>query len=202
MPLKPGYSKKTFDRNIDEMSRDGKHTREQAVRVALDWARVSYFKKYPRGFLPSYLALPGGRRDREAFNKYYNRPGTAKDNPCGCDETALKKNPIDDRRTRINKGIKLFEDFTGERGELVGTYPHPKRVDVGVAIGELAGVAYETVRDGEVEKYFHEFDPEVRPLLVSSVDGRQLIILGGEYDFTENGIVDANDEEFSPRFKR
>lgn len=190
--LKPGYSKATLDANIAEMIRAGK-TREQAVKVSLDWGRVSYFKKHPEGFLPVHLKLPNGRRDRAAFNKYYGHYEPP---------VTMKQNPIKDRRAKINAAMKLYSDFTGEEAEEVGTYPQPKPLQVGIAIGECCGIAYETVRDGEVEKYFHEFAKKDRPLLVSSSDGKQLVILGGEYDFTENGIVDASDKEYSPRHKR
>ena len=49
---------------------------------------------------------------------------------------------------------------------------------------------YDTVRDGESEKYIHRFKKRSRPLLVSSSDGKSLHILGGEYEFTDRGIVD------------
>jgi hypothetical protein len=143
--------------------------------------------------MPSHLALPNGRRDRTAFNKFYGHYEPP---------TSVKTNPIKDRRTKINAASKLYADFTGEDSEIVGTYPFPKSPQVGVVIGECCGVAYETVRDGRVEKYLHEFAEKDRPLLVSSFDGKQLYILGGEYDFTENGIVDASDKRYSPRHKR
>ena len=60
----------------------------------------------------------------------------------------------------------------------------------GLVIGELDGVLYTTVRDGETEKYIHEFKKKSRPLLVSSHDGDSLHIIGGEYEFTEKGIED------------
>lgn len=197
MPLKKGYSKKTVHANYNEMMKAGNKTEAQAWRVALDWGRVSYFKAHPKGFLPPHLRLPNGRRDRKSFDAYYGHEHNPVTEDCDC-----SPNPIQDRRTEINQGIKLYESFTGDRGELVGTYPRPKALKIGVVIGPLVGVAYEATRDGETTKYYHEFAEEDRPLLVSSPDGQQLIILGGEYDFTENGIVDASDEEYSPRYKR
>ena len=62
--------------------------------------------------------------------------------------------------------------------------------DVALLVGHLDGVMYTTVRDGKKEKYIHRFKLKSRPLLITSHDGTQLIILGGEYDFTELGIVD------------
>ena len=85
----------------------------------------------------------------------------------------------------------MFKDF---RGELPGymdkvRLPRPK---VGLAIGELDGVLYTTVRDGKTEKYIHKFKRKSRPLLVSASDGSSLHIVGGKYEFTERGIVDTD----------
>jgi hypothetical protein len=196
MPLKKGYSEKTLRANIALMENEGK-PRDQAVRVSLDWARVSYFLRHPQGHLPAYLKLPNGRRDRAAFDRYYGHAMPApKKAP-----RKMKENPIQDRQTRVNAAMKLYSDFTGERAKIVGTYMVQKVHDVGVAIGPCCGIAYETVRDGERLSYFHEFAKKDRPLLVSSFDGKQLYMLGGAYDFTENGIVDASDKRYSPRQK-
>lgn len=62
--------------------------------------------------------------------------------------------------------------------------------DVGLKIGHLDGVLYTTVRDGKTEKYIHKFKRSSRPLLAVSFDGKNLIMLGGAYQFTERGIVD------------
>jgi hypothetical protein len=60
----------------------------------------------------------------------------------------------------------------------------------GLVIGELDGVLYTTVRDGKTERYIHRFRKRSRPRLIASHDGKSLHILGGEYEFTERGIVD------------
>jgi len=62
--------------------------------------------------------------------------------------------------------------------------------DVLMLIGHCDGVLYTTRRDGQVEKYIHKFSGKSRPLLASSFDGKQLYLLGGAYDFTEEGITD------------
>jgi hypothetical protein len=64
---------------------------------------------------------------------------------------------------------------------------------VGVAIGEVDGILYSTIRDGVLEKYIHKFRKADRPLFVVSPDGRVLYLLGGNYNFTERGIVDESD---------
>jgi hypothetical protein len=102
---------------------------------------------------------------------------------------------------QITAAMKLYKNFSGHEPELVGKTSKPKIPSVGIVIGELDGVAYETVRDGKTEKYFHQFNKRIRPLLVSSFDGASIYILGGEYDFTQDGIVDGNDAKYSPRMK-
>jgi len=62
--------------------------------------------------------------------------------------------------------------------------------DVALKIGQCDGVLYTTVRDGKTERYIHKFKKSSRPLLAVSFDGRQLIMLGGAYQFTDRGIVD------------
>lgn len=90
-------------------------------------------------------------------------------------------------REKINKAVKLFENFTGENPEYIDTVDLP--VDsVAMAIGHCDAVMYETVRDGKKEKYIHKFKKGARPVLAVSSDGKQLYILGGNYIFTDRGI--------------
>lgn len=196
MPLKHGYSRKTISANIALMVSEG-YPQKNAIAAALNYARVSYWKKHPKGFLPDYLVLPGGKREN-TVKEFRNNPGKLK--------KAYKKNPAKfpgatDASEQLKQAMTLYRNFSGHEPEVVGKMEKPDIPEVGIVIGELEGIAYETMRDGEIEKYFHRFDKKVRPLLVSSFDGRLIYILGGEYDFTEDGIVDGNDKKFSPRFK-
>ena len=93
----------------------------------------------------------------------------------------------------------LFERFTGHDAEPLGTVrlpPMPKHLAV---IGELDGVLYTTTRDGQRERYVHEFRKRDKPLLCVSPDGEQLFIVAGRYVFTERGIVDRSDRKNLPR---
>ncbi len=63
-------------------------------------------------------------------------------------------------------------------------------VDVGLKIGRCDGILYTTIRDGVTEKYIHEFKKKARPVLVASYDGKQLLLVGGKFTFTDRGIVD------------
>lgn len=101
-----------------------------------------------------------------------------------------KANPVPHlKQVQIDKGMDLFANFTGHKGELFSV-EKPNIPDVVLTVGYLDAVMYETIRDGKVEKYIHKFAKKSRPLLCSTYDGKQLIILGGGYDFTDRGIVD------------
>lgn len=94
----------------------------------------------------------------------------------------------------VQKAANLYERFSGheaDEGARIKIAPMPK---VGVCIGEVDGILYTTIRDGVVEKYIHKFHVKDRPLFVVSPDGRQLMMVGGNYDFTERGIVDKSDK--------
>lgn len=103
----------------------------------------------------------------------------------------VKKNPVPrSKYAKIKESIERFKLFTGMEPEHLDEYlvTHP---DVAFSIGTLDGVLYTTKREGKIERYKHEFTENARPLLCSSHDGKQLVILGGDYHFTERGIVDG-----------
>lgn len=83
----------------------------------------------------------------------------------------------------------MLEDFSGhEPRELIrARVPVLKK---GLVLGVMDGVLYTATRDGEAERYIHEFKPKSRPLLAVSHDGKQLGIVGGRYQVTEAGIED------------
>lgn len=61
-----------------------------------------------------------------------------------------------------------------------------------VAIGYVDEICYTTSHGDKPVAYTHSFAPGSRPLLVSSADGRQLLLLGGRYKFDDRGIVDKD----------
>jgi hypothetical protein len=97
-------------------------------------------------------------------------------------------------RNDIEKAADLYERFSGHEAEEVGRVTVPPLPKVGVAIGEVDGILYSTVRDGKHEKYIHKFHKADKPLFVVSPDGKTLFLIGGCYTFTERGIVDRNDK--------
>lgn len=95
-----------------------------------------------------------------------------------------------ERLDMIREAARLYRDFTGDEGELVGKVRKIEWPKVAAVIGEMDGVLYSTVRDGVDEKYIHKFKKGSRPLLCTSHDGKTLIIVLGKYRFTDRGIVD------------
>lgn len=93
---------------------------------------------------------------------------------------------------QIERAKSLYKRFSGHEAEIVGKIPRPEIPDVGVAIGEVDGILYTTIRDGKKEKYIHKFHAKCRPLFVVSPDGKILCLVGGLYTFTERGIVDVD----------
>ena len=63
--------------------------------------------------------------------------------------------------------------------------------------GHVGAIDYRTTHGRKLTLYRHAFAAGSRPLLCVSPDGRQLFLLGGNYKFTERGIVDrdADDNE-------
>lgn len=91
----------------------------------------------------------------------------------------------------IRAAIQLYRDFR-ER--------IPKRIKVVdfhvpqavMVIGYVDEVLYTTTHGRKVVSYRHPFQDGSRPLMCASSDGRQLLLLGGRYKFTDRGIVDRD----------
>jgi hypothetical protein len=99
------------------------------------------------------------------------------------------------RGSDVERAADLYERFSGHDPEAIGTVQVAPLPKVAAAIGHCDGVLYTTVRDGKTERYIHEFAAKDRPLLCVSPDGKQIILVGGRYRFTEAGIVDASDRK-------
>jgi hypothetical protein len=107
---------------------------------------------------------------------------------------AGKAQRVKSRSAEIRRAAGLYQRFSGHEAEEVGRVniaPPPRTL---VAVGELDGVLYTTVRDGKVEKYIHKFASKDKPVLAVSPDGKRMFVVGGRFTFTERGIVDASDK--------
>ena len=107
----------------------------------------------------------------------------------------MRRNPESRTAQRIGNdpelsdAAELLRDFSGhEPSEIVRI--SQKGFHKGLVLGELDGVLYTTVRDGNREAYIHKFRKQSRPLLAVSSDGTQIGIVGGRYQVTEAGIED------------
>lgn len=182
MSLKRGYSPEIVAENIAMMISEG-YPQKQAIAASLEDARRYYFKVHPGGYLPPHLKLPGGRRDRDAWEISRHR-----DNPVPESTRSRARS----RESRIQSAGDLYTRFTGHDAVEFVEVDKPEIPDTLAVIGDVDGVMYTTVRDNQIEKYIHKFKKNCRPLLCVSSDGKQLFMLGGAYDFTERGIVDRS----------
>lgn len=89
---------------------------------------------------------------------------------------------------QLRSAGRLLEEFSGHKP--VEVVRAETGLQKGLVIGELDGVLYTTVRDGQTERYIHKFRKNSRPLLAASSDGKKLGIVGGQFQFTEAGIED------------
>jgi hypothetical protein len=103
---------------------------------------------------------------------------------------APKNNPSARTNAELDAATKKLEDFTGHKvSHLESAYSRSSQ-KTGLIIGELDVVGYRATRDGKTERYGHHFKKHSRPLLAVTSDGKQLHIVGGQYEFTEAGIED------------
>lgn len=123
------------------------------------------------------------------------RPKTNKRNPVPPSSRAGMSREV---RDQLDQAADLYERFSGHDPEAIGRVKIPPTPKVGVAIGEVDGILYSTIRDGVLEKYIHKFRKSDRPLFVVSPDGKQLYLLEGRYTFTDRGIVDLSDKKNQP----
>ena len=107
----------------------------------------------------------------------------------------IGKNPVkrhdSDKQRKVVKAIQLFQRFRVDDPKFIDEITIDFH-DVMMKIGVVNAIEYDTVRKGKKEFYRHEFTGKSRPDLASSFDGKQLYILQGSYNFTEDGIVDFN----------
>ena len=105
-----------------------------------------------------------------------------------------RRKPSAGETSDIQRAADLYQRFSGHEAEIVGRVNIRNLPKVGVAIGTIDGILYTTVRDGQTEKFIHQFKSKDKPMFVVSPDGKQLLMVGGNYDFTERGIVDESDK--------
>jgi hypothetical protein len=102
-----------------------------------------------------------------------------------------RRNPRGDARpaAEIERAAQLFRGFReSEPGKVTRLELRLPRA--AMVVGELHAIAYSTDHGGKREQYLHQFKRGARPVLLAAHDGRSLIIYGGNFVFSERGIVD------------
>lgn len=91
----------------------------------------------------------------------------------------------------IRAAVNLYQSFREKAPKRIKVvqFDVPEAVMV---VGHVEEIAYRTTHGEKTEHYVHAFEPGSRPLLVASHDGKQLLLLGGRYKFTDRGIVDKD----------
>lgn len=94
----------------------------------------------------------------------------------------------------LDEAAHKLEEFTGRpAGDVIESAPRSKD-KTGLVIGELDLIGYRQAREGidggRMTRFAHKFRKNSRPLLAVSTDGKQLHIVGGQYEFTDAGIED------------
>lgn len=88
------------------------------------------------------------------------------------------------------QAITLYRKFREKAPERITVY-RLKMPRMLMAIGSVPFLYYYTTHKGGRQiLYEHKFAAHARPTLASSHDGKALYLVGGEYDFTRDGIVD------------
>lgn len=162
-------------------------SRRDYVIVIAEWVTqndlgLEVYEKMIRHFEKSPRSYDGG----DVYDLYIDAVKPRGKNPVPESSRSARRS----KDARIKLAADQYERFTGHEAAELVSVDKPDVPDVMSVIGEIDGVMYTTVRDGEVEKYIHEFKKNCRPLFCVSPDGKQIFMIGGSYDFTERGIVD------------
>lgn len=193
MSLKDGYSYATVAENINLLCREGK-SRPQASAIAYAHARVSYFNRHPDGALPEWIAYPHNKRLRQHYDGFGKSLIGVKGRAAFLDNPRIassKHQLLNDYTKRdIAAAKKLYRDFTGHDSASMRQVRIPSLPKAGLVFGQLVQVGYRSARDGQL--YRHTFSAKSRPLLIASSDGKQVLIFGGGFTFTDRGIEDVS----------
>jgi hypothetical protein len=106
----------------------------------------------------------------------------------------LRVNPSPRQSAALDVAARKLEDFTGHDATHVQRARLRSAEKTGLVIGEMDEIGYRAAREGieggRLVRYRHKFRKGSRPLLAVSTDGKQLHVVGGQYEFTAAGIED------------
>lgn len=89
----------------------------------------------------------------------------------------------------VRRAVELYSSFHGKDPKYVDEYII-QIAPVAMLVGKVAAIEYETPHN-RTDRFRHEFSGRSRPMLAVSGDGRQLLLLGGQYYFNDHGIIDG-----------
>lgn len=94
------------------------------------------------------------------------------------------------RRKAIIQAEKKFRDFHGDVPSSVNRVVVRDAPNILYTLGEIESITYNADRDGDHDRFVHNFRKRSRPLLTVTKDGKKLYLIGGSYSVTDRGIVD------------
>lgn len=168
----PGRSLSPY--TIEELTRD---PREQGFRDAKAGKAADppgWYTPTDRGhYAEGYIAGGQGRKGRPT------PPARVKGNP-----RVVRPTPLEERRA-----VELYQRFHGLKPERIDTVKMqlPRML---MRVGPVPFMYYLAPWKGRMTLFKHTFAKHAQPLLAATHDGRALYLVGGEYDFTRDGIVD------------
>ena len=93
-------------------------------------------------------------------------------------------------RRQLTDAVSLYKKFREDNPRYVDSLRVNPAPAVMMEIGKLDGVLYTTTHGRKSQAYIHKFTGRSKPTLATDANGKRLFILGGHYNFTEDGIVD------------
>ena len=166
-----------------------------SVKVTTFARKVGYLKKeggFDTDKHAAYLMtkLHAEKRAREVFAEHVKYLYRVEVVDIKKPNAVLKNNPVPPSLAcQINEASYLLEDFTGHKA--TKSTKHVINIPkVALQVGQCDAILYTTTRDGVVEHYKHTFKKRSAPILAASHDGKDLVLVGGNYNFTNRGIVD------------
>lgn len=93
-------------------------------------------------------------------------------------------------RRQVVAAAQLFVKFREAEPRFIRRLTVPNLPKVVMQIGLVDGILYTTTHGNKKVSYIHRFTGRSKPMLVTDSKGKKLYFLGGNYNFTEDGIVD------------
>lgn len=173
----------------------GAHARGASILHTREYNALVHEKKVLETRYPELMGTfwagrknPVARARRRGWSDLPTRPACARPARAPAPLPATTR-PVRVKQRELKAAVELFHKFREAPPRRV-RLAHFKVPKVCLVIGEMDFVGYTTTHARKRVRYRHDFRRAARPLLCSSADGRQLLIFGGNYDFTRDGIVD------------